>query len=40
MNFEPNWTDLIVFVVSWLLGALGIGFPKATPSRIMNKNNK
>jgi len=39
MTFEPNWTDLIYVVVSWLLGALGIGLPRATPNRIMNKDN-
>lgn len=37
MTWEPNWTDLIYVVVSWLLGALGIGVPRATPPRIMNK---
>jgi hypothetical protein len=36
-----NWLDLfqavVPVVVSWLMGALGIGIPKVTPSRIMNK---
>lgn len=40
MNFDPNWNDLIVMVVSWLLGALGIGIPKVTPQRVMNKDDK
>ena len=37
MTWEPNWTDLIYVVVSWLLGALGIGVLRVTPPRIMNK---
>lgn len=40
MDFNPNWTDLIVLVVSWLMGALGIGLPRVTPSRLMNKNDE
>lgn len=36
-----DWTSflqtVVPVVVSWLLGALGIGVPKVTPARIMNK---
>lgn len=41
MEFNFDWTSLLQQVVpvilSWLMGALGIGIPKATPNRIMNK---
>lgn len=37
MHFEPDWTQLLVGVISWLLGALGVGLPKVTPNRVMNK---
>lgn len=41
MDFNFDWVSLlqqvVPVVVSWLLGALGIGVPKLTPSRIINK---
>lgn len=37
MSFNPDWSHLIVLVVSWLLGSLGIGLPAVTPNRVMNK---
>lgn len=38
MNFNPDWTALIVAVISWVLGSLGVGPRIATPPRIMNKD--
>jgi hypothetical protein len=35
VTWSPDWTHLVVLVVSWLLGALGIGYP--IPPRIANK---
>lgn len=37
-----NW-DLLIqsvvpVIVGWLFGVLGIGPPKVTPNRVMNKN--
>lgn len=40
LNFNPDWTHLIVAVVTWLLGALGIGVPGATPNRVVNKTGQ
>lgn len=43
MKFNWDWATLIQTVtpviISWLLGALGIGVPKLTPDRVMNKTD-
>lgn len=40
MKFD--WAELlrtvVPVIVSWLLGSLGIGVPRLTPPRIMNKD--
>lgn len=39
MHFDWTtlWQTVVPVIVSWLLGSLGIGVPKVTPQRIMNK---
>lgn len=43
MKFNFDWVNLlqtvVPVIVSWLLGALGIGIPKLTPNRITNKQD-